>query len=64
VRADYKAERQDGVNDQAQIAQDKTNIRTERADIAQDRSNIRTDERNIREDHPELAEGVVARLVI
>jgi hypothetical protein len=42
------------VNDQAQIAQDKTNIRTERGDIARDRSNIRADERNIREDRQDI----------
>jgi hypothetical protein len=54
IRADYKAERLDGVNDQAQIALDKTNIRTERGDIAQDRSNIRTDERNMRQDRQDI----------
>jgi hypothetical protein len=42
------------VNDQAQIAQDKNNIRTERADIAQDRSNIRSDEQNIRQTRQDI----------
>lgn len=38
IWADERAERLDGVNDRAHIAQDKTDIRTERADIAQDYS--------------------------
>jgi hypothetical protein len=42
------------VNDHAQIAQDKSDIRTERGDIAQDRSNIRADDRNIREDRRDI----------